>query len=99
MALFIERPETVSAIQFTGDNAEEIRTFIGEPDAMLNAKEKQMFIRGPLGQLTVHMNYWVIKKMVPSSGWHDAAVFNVLDPVTFAGKYFAADTSAKASTA
>ena len=62
--LFRKRPPTVEAIQFTGDNADECRTFVGDPNAKFDIASKQLMIRGALSSTPVHRGFWIVKDSV-----------------------------------
>lgn len=75
---FHRMPEAVDAIQFTGDNVKDCQEFLGDPQAMHNAKESQLFIRTALSETPVHKNWWIVR---------DGAGYHAVDPEKFARDY------------
>lgn len=75
---FHRLPAPVDAIQFTGDNVKDCQEFLGDPQALHNAKESQLFIKTALSETPVHRNWWIVR---------DASGFHAVDPETFAKEY------------
>ena len=58
---FRKKPVVIDAVQFTGENIDDIRAFTGDPKLLFNKKERQCFIRTSEGEMTANANDWIIK--------------------------------------
>ena len=59
MTQYKKRPPTVAAIQWTGDNLEELLEFIPQPFS-IRAHSKQLLIPSTVGSLTANKGDWVV---------------------------------------
>jgi len=87
---FYKLPDPVDAIQFTGDNVKDCQEFLGDPNALHNAKESQLFIKTALSETPVHKNWWIVR---------DNAGYHAVDPETFAKNYRVTEPPAKSKSA
>lgn len=83
-------PDPVDAIQFTGSNVADCQEFLGDPQALHNAKQSQLFIKTALSETPVHKNWWIVRD---GSGYH------AVDPETFSKNYRLAEPAAKSMSA
>jgi len=61
MTRFIKRPVTINAIQFTGDNADTVISFLNPIDVDYSSEEGTIVIFDDVGVKRAYKNDWIIK--------------------------------------
>ena len=61
MAKFVKKPVIIDAVQWTGDNVEEIRKFFGTPQIWFADPPEKLIIHTLEGDMTASAGDWIIR--------------------------------------